>query len=389
MTLNNDVFHAEGGDPADVSLSKEFFAEVTKENQSWRSPSAPNFDLMPLQFMSLVECHQNWNLLRARFLSLLPTTGSLLFNKDTMLHGIVLKATEAGVLLWRVHATTIGSSGSKVLVYPLQDDHVAGGPKFEHVVITAHEPWYCCSVQGVAPKRLQKLLGSEAVAQIPCAVVGMKNSKKESLLRYACRKGFVNLTVPRMKQLWRHLGKSERSAPANTKELLVGLAGQILGEGNFSLETLLAEREKKQYIEIPTPLNKEMLEQCADAFSAEDFKEVFDAAPSAPESKTETGSSSAAPPALKKRWPLPTGKSEYDEEDVRPLLPQDIEVRLYREMRWHTRWRVLFPSLSQPNFVSRSFGGLCSEEHAVKKLVKAAWALYQREGGPPCPWQFP
>ena len=33
--------------------------------------------------------------------------------------------------------------------------------------------------------------------------------------------------------------------------------------------------------------------------------------------------------------------------------------------------------------------GLCSEEHAVKNVVKAAWVLYQREGGRPCPWQFP
>ena len=55
--------------------------------------------------------------------------------------------------------------------------------------------------------------------------------------------------------------------PSTSKELLVGLAEQIPGEGNFSLETLLAQREKKQYIEISTPLNtNETLEQCVDAF---------------------------------------------------------------------------------------------------------------------------
>ena len=108
------------------------------------------------------------------------------------------------------------------------------------------------------------------------------------------------------------------------------------------------------------------------------------------------GSSSAAssaqpppPPRSRTPWPLPARQSVYTEDDITPLLPQDVEFRLYREMnQYHTRWRVSFPTLPQPNFFSRNFGGTFTEEDAVKRLVKAAWALYERERGQPCPWRF-
>ena len=319
----------------------------------------------------------------------------LLYNKDTMLNGLVLKVTEAGVLLWKAKATQVAPN---IVLYTLSTENVAERVNFEHAVITEYQPWLCCSVQGVAPKRLQQLLG-DAARSTQFAIVGLKTGKKTPLLRFGMQRGLSQMTAVQMKKLWKLLGKSKRAPPNSVKELLQGLATQILGpSGDWTLESLLAEREKKQYIEVPTPLNsKEMLEQCADAFCPGDFQELYAAAPAAETGTDHPGSSSAAssaqppppPPRSKTPWPLPARQSVYTEDDISPLLPQDVEFRLYREMnQYHTRWRVSFPTLPQPNFFSRNFGGIFTEEDAVKRLVKAAWALYERERGQPCPWRF-
>ena len=159
------------------------------------------------------------------------------------------------------------------------------------------------------------------------------------------------------------------------------------------------------------------MQVCCDAFPAGDFEEaariVSDAAEREAKAVTakppvppleggngaaagsggSSGSSSGgpvpeapAPPAAKQRFPL-GGSAVYSVADVRPLLPALVRVRISRETKWHTRWRASLPDYPAPNSSSRSWGGEIPELLSIRRLVGDVWAIHNREGGPPCPYE--
>ena len=312
-------------------------------------------------------------------LNLLPTSGSVLFNRTTRQHGLVLQVSDAGVLLWKINSTRCGSQR---LWYFDSDD----GTNFVHVAITKEADWFCVDSGGVQPKQLAALIQQKQLSQPPDiqdAIVGIGvGEAKQPLLKYSCSKGFRSLTVPHLKLLWRRLKVTTSAPPQTTGPLLKGVAEHVLGT-EVVLEELLARRERKQYTEIPTPLTAEMLEQCAEAISEQDLADIKQSIAAAGPQKSQASSSSSVFP--KQRLPL-EGKAEYTLTDVRPFFPQDVPISISRETRWHTRWRFHFPGYPSPNSASRTFGGVCSELQTIKRLIKEAWAIHEREGGQACPW---
>jgi hypothetical protein len=155
----------------------------------------------------------------------------------------------------------------------------------------------------------------------------------------------------------------------------------LFAKPRFKLEELLARRERKPYVEVPTALTQEMADECAAAFE-DDLTEVRKFLPKAADCIPRK----AAPVApVKQPFPLGGGPlSVFSVEQVSKVMPPDCLVQ--RETWWHTRWRAVFPKAGSPNTASRNFGGLCTELAAVKKLTVAAWAISVREGGQPCPW---
>ena len=199
---------------------------------------------------------------------MLPTSGSVLFNRTTRQHGLVLQVSDAGVLLWKINSTRCGSQR---LWYFDSDD----GTNFVHVAITNEADWFCVDSRGVQPKQLAALIQQKKLSQPPDiqdAIVGIGvGEAKQPLLKYSCSKGFRSLTVPHLKLLWRRLKVTTSAPPQTTGPLLKGVAEHVLGT-EVVLEELLARRERKQYTEIPTPLTAEMLEQCAEAISEQDHR---------------------------------------------------------------------------------------------------------------------
>jgi hypothetical protein len=226
VRLTKEVFEAEGG--SDCSLSEEFFGEVMAANPKWRSPSAPNFDLMPLYMMSLVEFQHNWAMLRNRWLSLLAYTGTVVFNKQTGQQGLVVKVSDGGVLLWKVQVLRCGP----LRLWCLKSEHKEHELNFEYVLIHSHEEWVCCGARGVQAKQVKDLLQDDRDSKaIPDGIMGVKVGPKESLLTHACKNGLGNMTVPQMKLLWKRIGVSSRAPPNTVTDILNGLASQILGPG--------------------------------------------------------------------------------------------------------------------------------------------------------------
>ena len=246
---------------------------------------------------------------------MLPTSGSVLFNRTTRQHGLVLQVSDAGVLLWKINSTRCGSQR---LWYFDSDD----GTNFVHVAITNEADWFCVDSRGVQPKQLAALIQQKKLSQPPDiqdAIVGIGvGEAKQPLLKYSCSKGFRSLTVPHLKLLWRRLKVTTSAPPQTTGPLLKGIAEHVLGT-EVVLEELLARRERKQYTEIPTPLTAEMLEQCAEAISEQDLADIKQSIAAAGPQKSQASSSSSVFP--KQRLPL-EGKAEYTLTDVRPFFPK-------------------------------------------------------------------
>lgn len=411
VTLKPDFFAGDGGGPESSSLSPEFFAEVSRSDIQFRSPSSANYSLMPLYMMTLMKGRDAWDTLQHRWKSLLPSPGFVLQHKvDKSLGGLVLRASDAGVLLWSLKAAALPG----VRAFELRSDDSKSN--FQHVVIVDHSQWFAAETIGMPPALLRRLAqqtpGTSASAPpaLPYKVLGRLEREPENLLRLSCRKGLRNLTVPLLRKLWRAEGV-EGSCPSVVMELLKGLSSHILGAG-ADLDALVVNRETKDFIEVPTMLTPESVVMCADGIPAADFDEVLKVVQDAearekrlqgyrarsqqgvtslgpPAGASSAASSSSGPPpppeVAPSRFPL-MGRSDYTVADVRPLLPEGFKVRLSREVRWHTRWRAALPDMPPPNTTSRSWGGKVTELMAIARVICDVYAIAGRNGGPECPF---
>ena len=223
------------------------------------------------------------------------------------------------------------------------------------------QPW--CAAEAASSVDPAKKLSQPPDIQDAIVGIGVGEAK-QPLLKYSCSKGFRSLT------------KVTTSAPPQTTgPLLKGIAEHVLGT-EVVLEELLARRERKQYTEIPTPLTAEMLEQCAEAISEQDHRCCWAAKVPGFEFKQCVPKAAAAT----------GGEGRVHVDGCAAVFPQDVPISISRETRWHTRWRFHFPGYPSPNSASRTFGGVCSELQTIKRLIKEAWAIHEREGGQACPW---
>ena len=181
----------------------------------------------------------------------------------------------------------------------------------------------------------------------------------------------------------------------------------------------MANRERNNFIEVPTLLTVEGLALCEDGFADADLevaeRVIAEAAdrqlrhaslraagprpaaapgPAAPGPSAGSSAGPAAPgPAAAVPGPAPIrfplfGAAEYSLAQMRALFPEHIPIKITRETNWHTRWRATYDTAAKPNAVSKSFGGAVSELHAIARMVLGMYAIISREGGPGCPYAY-
>ena len=136
----------------------------------------------------------------------------------------------------------------------------------------------------------------------------------------------------------------------------------------------------------PEAIN-EVLE-CLDESDMADFEQYVRQQRKKEKPKDESaGVPNVDPPAPKPRFPMESAAGAYTVQEVRALLPSRGSLKVSRETRWHTRWRARFEGTAPPNTRSIMYGGAISEAEAVHRLAQWAWAVEQRLGGEPCPFE--
>lgn len=102
---------------------------------------------------------------------------------------------------------------------------------------------------------------------------------------------------------------------------------------------------------------------------------------------TAPGSSASSSRAPLSGLPVPPS---YTASAFRQFLPQVAGCNLYLEQKWHTRWRVTYPSAAPPWACSRSFvaSNATTIRAALVEVIKWCWERHVADGGEPCPWQL-
>lgn len=74
--------------------------------------------------------------------------------------------------------------------------------------------------------------------------------------------------------------------------------------------------------------------------------------------------------------------------EVMALMPPVSGIKLGRESKWHTRWRVTYPG-EPARTISATFGPNRKEAETVSTICQWAWGLYsQSNPSVPCPWDW-
>lgn len=235
-----------------------------------------------------------------------------------------------------------------------------------------------------------------------------RTERRVPLLTHVARQAFANLTMPMLGKLWRLLKipSPPTGRPKTERCLVEALVKSALPNLNDEeLEGILSSRCKDKPPVVDTVLaDPDNAEFVKDAFDEPDVEKLKgELAREASRSETARkqkrgpttrggGTASSSSPAPSEasghqrpvqaeasgsaptaplvgaihqelpRLPAPTGSANYTVAEVNRMLPQEPGCPATLESKWHSRWRLRYPSGFS---TSKTFGGALSERCAV------------------------
>eukprot|EP00971_Amphidinium_carterae_P172634 3422005-Amphidinium_carterae.1 len=358
-----------------------------EQSSEWVSPSASGLDQMPLQFLSLLANRKKFESVDRVWLSSLASVGMAITNVEDKRNGVVLHASQNGVLIWGVSTERLDEK-----VY-LKFRTSPGKRHWDYVSVTDVAQWKAIRYDVVVPRDLAAgvaqmgggAASSTAGSTVASTVIRLrKRANVEPLLHTSAALGFVNLTVAHLRKL---VQIGEVVLPDGERKPTKGL-GQKRCQGCVG--------HKAKHRAVCRPVLDTALAQTLDEDADEDWGggdgESADALQSVLENEAcrRAQQQTSVRQTVKekdrrKQRPVREGDT-WTVARIETLVPPGCTIHL-EDNSWHRRWRAEFRELQDCRY-SKCFGASMSETEAVRSVVRWSWMTHESLCGEACPFQL-
>ena len=263
------------------------------------------------------------------------------------------------------------------------------------------EEWRCVDVSVVVPGDPEhpRIAGEQTLHLVP-------NTKSDSLVSFAVRRGLKNFTAHSLRKLFGELGVkyTRGQKPATEAALLRSIAKHVLGhEYNDAVgEALMVLRtidDDADELSENSPLLKgdvlavlegeleenDMLEEIAEIKHEVELKRLRNAArrkaaaPGCTMPLPGTAERGTPKPRLK---PITRPATGWTQAEANKFVPPSASIS--KEQAWHTRWKLRAPYLGEKS-KSYTAGDEDSDNAALMHLLRLGWAAWANASGEDCP----
>ena len=426
MRLQPSHFDPECGEP---SIDKDKLRQITAPKKTWPSPSPETAQCSGLLWYTLLHHAGSDEDVQAFWKCLLfqPLSMVLCLDHDENNGGLVLRATQYGVLVWRMRLNrrTRGAAN----LFENDDD----AKKLDIIVPEDISRWRTCAIRALRPAKLESVMRAGGVPSRGTHVGLAREGAVDTMYAFAAKKAFPGLTVPHLKKAMKDLGMrfSARDRPKRLVDILRALIRRCLPDlSPEEVDELIAKRgcavshgEQASVLAEPGVLDMmgNLLDDGDMDIAADAVKDSAQAserqrqetsraqrASDAPGAASSSGAAPPTPPPLAAPLeapptpplappvvgrPLPPpheGAHVWSQEQLATFLPAVRGVRMWPGDAYHLRWRVKYPAKPPHAGTSRTFGGARSERSAILYCLMWAWRTHQHfHPDAVCPWEFP
>ena len=364
--------------------------EITDQKSEWSTPSCPNYDLLIMKWLAMLKVSPEWARLNHVWLSRFAVPGTIISCDATKESGLVLVASPAGVLCWRLDIEHVGEKRS----YWMRDK--GGQAAWRHILIEDPTQWRAADVIGVAPNTFFKSNPEPADQTKTMGIRLGVSGPVRRFLALSAYHGFIGCTIAHLQTLWSSewmVDKPDGPKPSTLEQWVRTLAKCFLG-ADEDLDAVWARRSHATAMEGVAALHPAVMTTAGVVLDDDDLQEIkfaeelqrsMGSALPRDDPSAGSGTPGSKPPPdkpKKKKVPRPGG-SEWTLDEVRKWMPDGAQV--FNEKEWHTRWRVRLPACKLPNQTSRLFGGKYTEADSVRWCLLFAWQCVKRDFDIDCP----
>eukprot|EP00971_Amphidinium_carterae_P257942 5120199-Amphidinium_carterae.3 len=367
--------------------------QKVEQSSEWVSPSASGLDQMPLQFLSLSANRTNLDLVDRVWLSSLASVGMAITNVADKRNGVVLHASQNGVLIWGVSTERLDEK-----VY-LKFRTSPGKRHWDYVSVTDLAQWKAIRYDVVVPRDLAAIVppvgggaaSSTAGSTVASTVIRLRKSANvEPLLHASAALGFVNLTVAHLRRLVQIgevvLPDGERK-PTNEEGWVKSVAKAVLGTSALA-DAAWLNRCRAKHRAACRPVLDTALTQKLDEDADDDWGGGKMESPLTHCNRAQQQTSvrqTVREKDRRKARPVREGDT-WTVARIETLVPPGCTIHL-EDNSWHRRWRAEFRDLQDCRF-SKCFGASITETAAVREVVKWSWMTHKSLCGEACPFQL-
>ena len=396
-TVNPCVF-----EPGSVINDFSLGADVLDAMESKAAPhlATAGYDSIPMKTDNIVTMAGRWDALKAGWLNLLVSPGTLLFHSFRGLKDAK----------WVIHACEDGCYAIHVLCRRIAHERrfveidVDSVNLWEHVTLETYEDWWATELRCAPPWEVREHLGRPDLA-MQCGLI--PDQPGERLLTFAAKRGFMHMKVPHLKKLFRML-KPHRKGPMPATEhgLATSCISHVLTDcSDADLQLALSWRNMKQKPVVDTILQEEDIPEAVEAFDEKEQADVEKALNEVVASKnqkltpkakarpsrnggTSSGSSTgAAPSSLARQYIC---NCDLTAQDVRQagVLPPVPGIYIFKDTKRLFRWMGTYPRDPPKQRTAAQQFNVSSEAGALMHVLKQLWEFHRQEGGGECPPEF-
>eukprot|EP00971_Amphidinium_carterae_P346113 6487398-Amphidinium_carterae.1 len=398
--IPDKVFDSSGSNAGSVEC-------LTRGTATWHSPGPWAHSRQCLLWMSILELRGSFDLLSRCWLSLLAVPGTMMRNVHSNVGGIVVHRCDYGILIWKVALRGTGKDAE------WDWRHEADERGWFYAVVKDENDWQCMECSVVLPERSTKSLPGMPSHKY----IGLrKKGRRKSMMQLAAERCFPGWTRAQLNGLYNYLQVPHKPRPQNVTDLMSKLVKHILPDitdkeveekvdarvTEVDLEKSFVESlegdEPEQDDDMPFEglIDEEDIAILRKVMRARsEIKKRHDAVQTSVSTtdqpaKCEPTSAASGSALGRSRLPLHPLKPEdtcYDLEALRRLIPDVPEVRLYRELTYHTRFRCVYEG-ADPRTKSKSWNETFQEKDAAHYIIEWLWARHKDLHRGECPYDL-